>query len=94
VGGVIGKAPGRHVFFRVGQRNVLLAFNARATLKGDLLPAHGSQGPGHFALGVSTADFDAWRQRLVAQGVVIEKEVQWPRGGKSDSGRRRWTVGG
>lgn len=80
---VIAKAPGRHVFFRVGQRNVLLAFMAAATLKGELLPAHGTQGPGHFALGIATADFDAWRDRLVAHGIVIEKEVQWPRGGKS-----------
>ena len=37
----IGKEPGRHVFFRVGQRNVLLAFNPAAMFKGELLPAHG-----------------------------------------------------
>jgi len=80
---VIGKEPGRHIFFRVGQRNVLLAFNAAATLKGDMLPAHGAKGPNHFALGIATADFDAWRQRLVANGIVIERVVQWPRGGKS-----------
>jgi len=80
---VIGKEPGRHVFFRVGQRNVLLAFLPAATLKGDLLPAHGAQGPGHFALGIAAVDLDAWRQRLVNHGVVIEKEMQWSRGGKS-----------
>jgi catechol 2,3-dioxygenase-like lactoylglutathione lyase family enzyme len=80
---VIGKEPGRHVFFRVGQRNMLLAFIASSTLKGDVLPAHGGKGPGHFALGISAADLDAWRDRLLAQGVVIEKEVQWPRGGRS-----------
>jgi catechol 2,3-dioxygenase-like lactoylglutathione lyase family enzyme len=80
---VIGKEPGRHVFFRVGQRNVLLAFNADATLKGDVLPAHGTRGPGHFALGIAAADFDAWRDRLIGQSIAIEKEVQWPRGGKS-----------
>lgn len=80
---VIGKEAGRHVFFRVGQRNVLLAFSPVATLKGDVLPPHGASGPGHFALGIVTADFDAWRERLLAHGVVIEKEMQWPRGGKS-----------
>lgn len=80
---IIGKEPGRHVFFRVGQRNVLLAFNAAATLKGDMLPAHGTKGPGHFALGIAGDDFDDWRQRLLDHGVVIEKEMQWPRGGKS-----------
>jgi catechol 2,3-dioxygenase-like lactoylglutathione lyase family enzyme len=80
---VIGKEVGRHVFFRVGQGNVLLAFNAAATLKGEVLPAHGTQGPGHFALGIRAADLDSWRERLQGQGVVIEKEVRWPRGGRS-----------
>ena len=40
---VIGKEAGRHVFFRVGD-GVLLAFNAEATLKGDVLPAPGPAG--------------------------------------------------
>lgn len=83
---VIGKEPDRHVFFRVGQWNVLLAFNATATLKGDMLPAHGAKGPGHFALGIAVADFDAWRDRLLAHGVVIEKYMQWPRGRKPKGG--------
>ena len=78
---VIGKEPGRHVFFRVGEKNVLLAFNAATTLQGDT--PHGATGPGHFALGINAADLDHWRQRLLAHGVVIEKEVQWPRGGRS-----------
>ena len=80
---VIGKEPGRHVFFRVGQRNVLLAFLPTATIKGDMLPGHGAQGPGHFALGITAVDLNAWRQRLVNHGVVIEKEMHWPRGGNS-----------
>ena len=37
---VMGKEPGRHVFCQVGQANVLLAFLADATLKGDHLPPH------------------------------------------------------
>lgn len=80
---VIAREPGRHVFFRVGERNVLLAFLAAATLKGEVLPAHGARGPGHFALGVAAADFTAWREQLLGRGVVIEKEVRWPRGGQS-----------
>src|SRR5262249_5169421 len=74
---VLAREPDRHVFFRVGQGNVLLAFLAAATLKGEVLPTHGAVGPGHFALGIAAADFDAWRDRLVAQGIAIEKEVQW-----------------
>jgi len=80
---VIGKEPGRNVFFRVGTASVLLAFLAEATLKGDQLPAHGAKGPGHFALGIEAGDLDAWRQKLKENGVGIEKEIEWPRGGKS-----------
>jgi catechol 2,3-dioxygenase-like lactoylglutathione lyase family enzyme len=80
---VIGKEPGRHVFFRVGSSTVLLAFLADATLRGDLLPAHGARGPGHFALGVRADSLAAWRERLAAHGVAVEKEVTWPRGGRS-----------
>jgi catechol 2,3-dioxygenase-like lactoylglutathione lyase family enzyme len=80
---VIGKEPGRHVFFQVGEASVLLAFQAETTLKGDLLPPHGATGPGHFALGIEAESFDAWRNLLQGHGVSIEKEVEWPRGGKS-----------
>ena len=80
---VIGKEPGRHVFFQVGEASVLLAFLAEATLKGDQLPPHGATGPGHFALGIDAESFDAWRMLLQGHGVTIEKEVEWPRGGKS-----------
>jgi len=80
---VIGKEAGRHVFFQVGETNVLLAFLAEATLKGDQLPPHGASGPGHFALGIEVESFDAWRKLLQGHGVTIEKEVDWPRGGKS-----------
>ena len=80
---VIDKEPGHHVFFQVGDSSVLLAFLAEATLKGDRLPAHGATGPGHFALGIAAEAFDAWRKLLRGHGVTIEKEVEWPRGGKS-----------
>jgi catechol 2,3-dioxygenase-like lactoylglutathione lyase family enzyme len=80
---VIGKEPGHHVFFQVGEASVLLAFKAEATLKGDALPPHGATGPGHFALGIEPEAFAAWRKLLQSHGVLIEKEVDWPRGGKS-----------
>ena len=79
---VIGREAGRHVFFRVGD-GVLLAFDPEVTLKGDVLPPHGAVGPGHFALGVRAEHLDDWRLRLEAHGVVIEKEFEWPRGGRS-----------
>jgi catechol 2,3-dioxygenase-like lactoylglutathione lyase family enzyme len=80
---VMGVEPGRHVFFQVGEASVLLAFLAESTLKGDHLPPHGASGPGHFALGIEAESSDAWRKFLQGHGVTIEKEVEWPRGGKS-----------
>jgi catechol 2,3-dioxygenase-like lactoylglutathione lyase family enzyme len=80
---VIGKEPGRHVFFQVGEASVLLAFLAEATLKGDQFPPHGATGPGHFALGIEPAAFDTWGKHLQGHSVTIEKEVEWPRGGRS-----------
>src|SRR5258707_1078515 len=79
---VIGKEPGRHVFFQVGASSVLLAFIADTTLKEDRTP-HGAKGPGHFALGIETEALDVWRQKLQENGVTIEDEVTWPRGGRS-----------
>ena len=80
---VMGKEPGRHVFFQVGEAGVLLAFRAETTLKGDPLPPHGAAGPGHFALGIDAEALDAWRTLLQGHGVSVEKEVEWPKGGKS-----------
>lgn len=80
---LVGREPGRHVFFRVGASSVLLLFYADATLRGDVLPAHGARGPGHFALGIPADALDPWRGRLAAHGVAVEKEVHWPRGSRS-----------
>jgi catechol 2,3-dioxygenase-like lactoylglutathione lyase family enzyme len=80
---VLGKEAGRHVFFQVGDRDMLLVFRAEATLRGDHLPAHGSNGPGHFALGIAAEDLDAWRERLQSLQVAIEHEEAWERGGRS-----------
>ena len=80
---LIGREPGRHVFFRVGRDDVLLLFRAEGTSRGDHLPAHGAVGPGHFALGVPAGSLDDWRRHLQGHGVVIEREADWPRGGRS-----------
>ena len=79
---VIGKQACRHIFFRVGN-GVLLAFVAKATFEGDMLPPHGARGPGHFALGMRAENLDEWKRGLEAGGVVVEQEVGWPRGGRS-----------
>jgi catechol 2,3-dioxygenase-like lactoylglutathione lyase family enzyme len=80
---VIGREPGRHVFFRAGPASVLLVFNADATLAGGLLPPHGARGAGHFAMGIRADDLTAWKVQLAEHGIEVEREVQWPRGGRS-----------
>lgn len=80
---VIARDPDRHVFFRAGSGTVLLVFRADSTLKGEQFPAHGAPGPGHVALGIRPELLSAWRERLIAEGVAIEIEHTWPRGGQS-----------
>ena len=62
---------------------MLLLFNPEATLHGGHLPAHGTTGPGHFALGVAKEELKIWRRHLEDHRVEIEREVEWPRGGES-----------
>lgn len=80
---VIASEADRHVFFRVGESNVLLAFNPRTTCTGDTLPHHGASGAGHFALGIESTSLDDWRRHLEANRISIETEMEWPAGGKS-----------
>ncbi len=84
---MIGRAEGRHVFFRVGA-GVLLVFNPAVTeIPGPdarlPIPTHGAWGPGHLCLAASREEIDLWRDRLTAAGVGIEAEFDWPDGGRS-----------
>ena len=81
---VVGRSPGRHVFFRAG-RDLLLVFDAAATREpGGGVPPHGAEGPGHVALDVPDAEaLAAWREHLGLAGVEIEREQEWPSGGRS-----------
>lgn len=80
---LLAEAPARQVFFQVGQSSVLLIFHPAATLADGDFPSHGATGPGHVALGIPVAELDAWRDHLKAHGIEIEKELTWPRGGRS-----------
>jgi catechol 2,3-dioxygenase-like lactoylglutathione lyase family enzyme len=84
---LMAREEGRHVFYRVGDQDVLLVFRPRATRRGDRLPAHGAEGAGHFAMGIAAGDLAAWRDWLMAHDVVIEHEESWPLGGRSLSFR-------
>lgn len=85
---VIGREPGRHVFFRCGA-GVLLLFNpARTavestTVGGAIIPLHGARGAGHVALRIGESALPDWRERLSRAGVAIESEVGWPHAGRS-----------
>ena len=84
---VVTSEPGRHVFFRCG-KGMLLVFNPDATEvppRSDALPVppHGARGPGHACFRAGASEIAMWRERLVAAGVAIESEFEWPRGGRS-----------
>jgi catechol 2,3-dioxygenase-like lactoylglutathione lyase family enzyme len=80
---LLAKESGRHVFFEAGESQVLLVFRAGTTEKGDHLPAHGARGAGHVAFGIAAEELDPWRDRLTKHNVEIEREENWPRGGRS-----------
>lgn len=80
---VVLRKEGRHVFFRAG-RDMLLLFDAAASLESGDVPGHGADGPGHVALDVPDASaLEAWRAHLAEAGVAIEHQHEWPSGGRS-----------
>ena len=84
---VITRMNNRHVFFRCGDRAVFLVFNPLQTIQPDPnlgVGPHGARGPGHVAFAARESELQAWRQRLAACGVEIEREIQWPAGGRSN----------
>jgi catechol 2,3-dioxygenase-like lactoylglutathione lyase family enzyme len=89
----IAKVPGRHVFFRCGH-GVLLVFNPAATLTQPPpdaklpVPPHGTRGQGHLCFAATADEIDAWEARLVAQGVAIEADFNWPAKKDEPSGGR------
>jgi len=79
---VIGEASELMRKFRVATNQVLLVFDPSVSEpSGRLVPSHGARGPGHVALLIDGSEFVAWRDRLVAAGVAIEKETTWTRDG-------------
>jgi catechol 2,3-dioxygenase-like lactoylglutathione lyase family enzyme len=77
----------RHLFYRCGNQ-VLLIFNPDATkvppAPGALpVPPHGMDGEGHVCFRASAAEIEVWRAMLVAKGIVIEADFEWPGGGRS-----------
>lgn len=74
--------------FDAGAQGVLLLFRRGGTLAPmpaprGMIPPHDGNGPHHIAFGIAAADYEAWRTRLAAEGIAIESETHWERGGRS-----------
>jgi len=81
------RQEGRHVFFRCGERMVLLfnpAESSRPASHGNLdIPTHGATGPGHLCFAVHESALPDWQDHLTRCGVAIERTIDWPGGGRS-----------
>jgi catechol 2,3-dioxygenase-like lactoylglutathione lyase family enzyme len=70
--------------FRAADGAVLLVFDpARAGAPGRFVPSHGAVGPGHVAFRVPPGSLAAWRAVLDEHRVAVDREVEWPAGGRS-----------
>ena len=85
---VVARAHERHVFFRCGA-GMLLVFEPERTatsagqVGGVPVPSHGAHGAGHVCFRIDESALTRWRERLEAEGIPIEAEITWPRGGAS-----------
>ena len=78
----------RVIALDAGRETVLLLFVQGRSKEGvssgaGRIPPHDGSGPAHFALAIDAEELEAWRERLTEQGVEIESEVHWSRGGIS-----------
>lgn len=78
----------RLIAMHAGEGTVLLLFQRGATTTwsdapGGRIPPHHAEGPAHFAFAVDRDDLEAWGRWLAENGVPIESEVGWDRGGRS-----------
>ncbi len=69
-------------------RQVLLLFRHGGSLKavsisGGVIPPHDGHGQIHLAFSIAADQWDAWLMKLNSEGIAIESEVAWPRGGRS-----------
>lgn len=76
---VIGRAEGRHIFFRTGE-SVLLCFIAEKTRQDSNLPPHYGSGQLHLAFEVSPQAYQEWKEKVQQAGIAIEHEQAWKDG--------------
>ena len=89
---VIGLEPmmqdERLTAYPAGPGSVLLLFRQGTTARpaptpGGIIPAHEGSGRLHYAFAIPADALNNWRTHLASNGVVVESEVSWPRGGRS-----------
>ena len=68
--------------FRLPDGNLLLVFDpARSSTPNRFVPEHGTTGAGHLAFRVD--ELDGFADQLRRHDVAIEREITWPKGGRS-----------
>jgi XTP/dITP diphosphohydrolase len=75
----------RFVFFR-NHGQMLLVFNPKLSSKQNASegpPPHGMAGPGHVCFRSTLAELEDWKKHLSAHGIAIERDMEWPDGGRS-----------
>jgi catechol 2,3-dioxygenase-like lactoylglutathione lyase family enzyme len=79
----VSRQAGRHVFFRCGQRMLLLFNPSESQATDQHFPPHGASGAGHVAFAVAEMSLGDWQQRLTERGIAVERIIDWPGGGRS-----------
>ena len=69
--------------FRLGDGVLLLFDPQRTSTPGRFVPPHGATGPGHVAFAVGAGELEVFKTALAERGVEIEREIDWPLGGRS-----------
>lgn len=74
---LIGKRPGRFLFYRAGS-SVFLLFDPEASRRSERLPPAGADGEGHVCFLVDPSAYEPWKEHLKHNGVDVLQEVRWP----------------
>ena len=74
--------------FDVNGKSILILFCRKESIKpivteGGVIPAHFGNGQLHIAFSISKEEVGRWGEKLLAFGVRIVSQVQWPLGGTS-----------
>ncbi|WP_199776929.1 carbonic anhydrase [Deinococcus sp. NW-56] len=74
-----GKAPGRHLFYRLSG-GMLLVFNPGASAQPGQVPAHAGAEGGHACLRIAREATEAWHAHLTACGLEVTRYAWGTRG--------------